>query len=168
MSNLRSPRQLVLFAQAFLLMGGFVALYNFLGFRLAAPPFNVPHHLVSLVFLAYLAGTWASARAGAEADRFGRKPVLLVSIAVMAAGVAMTLSSSLWVVLVGLVLATIGFFGAHAVASGWTGRRRAPARLRRPRCTTSPTTAGPVPSVGSAASPSMRRAGPRWQAPCWP
>ncbi|CAN5695086.1 MFS transporter [soil metagenome] len=121
MSNLRSPRQLVLFAQAFLLMGGFVALYNFLGFRLAAPPFNVPHHLVSLVFLAYLAGTWASARAGAEADRFGRKPVLLVSIAVMAAGVAMTLSSSLWVVLVGLVLATIGFFGAHAVASGWTG-----------------------------------------------
>ena len=33
-ANLRSPRQLALFAQAFLLMGGFVALYNFLGFRL--------------------------------------------------------------------------------------------------------------------------------------
>ena len=121
LTNLRSPRQLVLFAQAFLLMGGFVALYNFLGFRLAAAPFNVPHHLVSLVFLAYLAGTWASSRAGAQASRFGRKPILLVSIAVMAAGVAMTLSSSLWVVLGGLVFTTIGFFGAHAIASGWTG-----------------------------------------------
>ncbi|MET0900930.1 MAG: MFS transporter [Mycobacterium sp.] len=121
LSNLRSPRQLVLFAQAFLLMGGFVALYNFLGFRLAAAPFNVPHHLISLVFLAYLAGTWASSRAGAEAGRFGRKPILLLSIVVMAAGVAMTLSSSLWLVLSGLVLATVGFFGAHAIASGWTG-----------------------------------------------
>jgi predicted MFS family arabinose efflux permease len=120
-SNLRSPRQVVLFAQAFLLMGGFVALYNFLGFRLAAAPFNVPQHLVSLVFLAYLAGTWASSRAGAQAGRFGRKPILLLSIAVMAVGVAMTLSSSLGVVLGGLVLATIGFFGAHAIASGWTG-----------------------------------------------
>ena len=121
MSNLRSPRQLALFAQAFLLMGGFVALYNFLGFRLAAAPFHVSQHLISLVFLAYLAGTWASSRAGAQAGRFGRKPILLVSIAVMAAGVVMTLSSSLWVVLGGLVFATIGFFGAHAIASGWTG-----------------------------------------------
>lgn len=120
-ANLRSPRQLALFAQAFLLMGGFVAMYNFLGFRLTAAPFNLPDHLVSLVFLAYLAGTWASSRAGAEATRFGRKPVLLVAVAVMAAGVAMTLSGNLMVVLGGLVIATVGFFGAHAVASGWTG-----------------------------------------------
>jgi predicted MFS family arabinose efflux permease len=120
-ANLRSPRQLALFAQAFLLMGGFVAMYNFLGFRLTAAPFNLPDHLVSLVFLAYLAGTWASSRAGAEATRFGRRPVLLVAVAVMAAGVAMTLSGNLVVVLGGLVIATIGFFGAHAAASGWTG-----------------------------------------------
>jgi predicted MFS family arabinose efflux permease len=119
--NLRSPRQLALYAQAFLLMGGFVALYNFLGFRLTAAPFNLPQHLVSFVFLAYLAGTWASSRAGAEATRFGRRPVLLVAIAVMAGGVALTLSHNLVVVLGGLVIATIGFFGAHAVASGWTG-----------------------------------------------
>ena len=70
-ANLRSPRQLTLFAQGFLFMGGFVALYNFLGFRLTGrrspPPF-----VVSLVFVAYLAGTWASPRAGAEATRFGR------------------------------------------------------------------------------------------------
>ena len=89
-ANLRSPRQLALFAQGFLLMGGFVALYNFLGFRLTAAPFHLPPFAVSLVFVAYLAGTWASPRAGAEAPRFGRKRVLLVSIAVMAAGVAIT------------------------------------------------------------------------------
>lgn len=121
MANLRSLRQLALFGQGFLLMGGFVAVYNFLGFRLMAAPFALPQTVVSLVFLAYLAGTWASARAGAEATRFGRKPVLLASIATMIAGVAITLSDNVVVVLVGLVITTAGFFGAHAIASGWVG-----------------------------------------------
>ncbi|CDO21377.1 major facilitator family protein transporter [Mycolicibacterium mageritense DSM 44476 = CIP 104973] len=121
LANLRSPRQLVLYSQAFLLMGGFVALYNFLGFRLLGAPFHLPQTVVSLVFLAYLAGTWASARAGAEATRFGRKPVLLASIATMILGVAVTLSTNVVAVLAGLVIATAGFFGAHAIASGWVG-----------------------------------------------
>ncbi len=119
--NLRSPRQLVLYSQGFLLMGGFVAMYNFLGFRLMAEPFHLPQTVVSLVFLAYLSGTWASARAGAEATRFGRKTVLLGSIATMIAGVAITLAGNVIVVLLGLVIATAGFFGAHAIASGWVG-----------------------------------------------
>lgn len=119
LDNLRSPRQLVLYAQAFLLMGGFVAIYNFLGFRLTAAPFHLPQTVASLVFLAYLAGTWASARAGAEAGRFGRRSVLLGSIATMIVGTALTLSSQLAVVLAGLIIATAGFFGAHAIASGW-------------------------------------------------
>lgn len=121
-ANLRSRRQLTLFAQAFLLMGGFVALYNYLGFRLSGAPFYLPPFAVSLVFLAYLAGTWASSRAGAEASRFGRKAVLLASVTVMIGGVAITLSDNVIAVLAGLVIATAGFFGAHSIAAGWTGR----------------------------------------------
>jgi MFS transporter, YNFM family, putative membrane transport protein len=121
-ANLRTPRQLALFAQGFLLMGGFVALYNFLGFRLTRAPFNLAPSTVSLVFLAYLAGTWASSRAGAEAERFGRKWVLLSAVAVMMAGVAITLSDNVIAVLIGLVVATAGFFGAHSTAAGWTGQ----------------------------------------------
>jgi len=102
-------------------MGGFVALYNYLGFRLAAAPFNLPQTLISLLFVAYLAGTWSSAQAGVYAARFGRLPVLLFGVASMLAGVLLTLSTVLFVVLVGLLLATAGFFAAHAVASGWTG-----------------------------------------------
>jgi len=122
LANLRTPRQLVLFAQGFLLMGGFVAMYNFLGFRLTRAPFDLSSSMVSLVFLAYLAGTWASSRAGAEVVRFGRKRVLLVSVVVMTAGVAITLSDNVIAVLLGLVIATAGFFGAHSTASGWTGQ----------------------------------------------
>ena len=122
LANLRSRRQLTLFAQGFLLMGGFVALYNFLGFRLTGAPFLLPPFVVSLVFVAYLAGTWASSRAGAEATRFGRKRVLMVSVLIMGAGVAVTLSDNVIAVLAGLLIATAGFFGAHSIASGWTGQ----------------------------------------------
>ncbi|GAA1123222.1 MFS transporter [Citricoccus alkalitolerans] len=119
--NLRSPALLVIYAQGFLLMGGFVAMYNYLGFHLAGDPFNLPIALVSLVFVAYLAGTWTSPLAGRLAGRHGRGPVLLVSTAVMIAGVLLTLVPSLWVVLPATIVFTGGFFGAHAVASGWAG-----------------------------------------------
>lgn len=115
-----SPRLLVLDAQGLLLMGGFVAVYNYLGFRLTDEPFGLSSGVVSLVFLAYLAGTWSSARTGRLVVRHGRRRVLNVSTGVMAAGVAATLSAWLPVVLAGLVVLTAGFFGAHAVASGWT------------------------------------------------
>ncbi|MFD6447708.1 MFS transporter [Promicromonospora sp. NPDC060204] len=114
------PRLLVLDAQGLLLMGGFVAVYNYLGFRLAAPPFDLSPGVVSLVFLAYLAGTWSSARTGRLVLRHGRRRVLIVSTGVMALGVVATLSGWLPLVLAGLVVLTAGFFGAHAVASGWT------------------------------------------------
>ncbi len=117
---LLSPRLLVLDAQGLLLMGGFVAVYNYLGFRLADEPFGLSPGVVSLVFLAYLAGTWSSARTGRLVVRHGRRRVLIVSTGVMAVGVVATLSGWLPLVLAGLVVLTAGFFGAHAVASGWT------------------------------------------------
>ena len=52
--------------------------------------------------------------------RHGRRRVLIVSTGVTAVGVVATLSAWLPLVLVGLVVLTAGFFGAHAVASGWT------------------------------------------------
>ncbi|MBS1697541.1 MAG: MFS transporter [Actinobacteria bacterium] len=116
---LRSPRQLALYAQAFLLMGAFVAVYNYLGFHLAAPPFLLPTWLVTLLFLAYLAGTVSSPWAGVLAARAGRYPVLLGTIAVMVGGALLMLTASTIAVLAGLLLFTAGFFGAHAVASGW-------------------------------------------------
>ncbi|RDI30357.1 putative MFS family arabinose efflux permease [Rhodococcus sp. AG1013] len=119
--HLRNPALATLFSLGFLLMGGFVSAYNFLGFRLLAEPFSLPEALVGLVFLMYLAGTYTSAAAGAAADRFGRATVLLGAVAVMAAGLVITLTPLLPLVLLGMLLFTGGFFAAHSVASGWVG-----------------------------------------------
>lgn len=123
---LRSARLLALYAQGFLLMGAFVAVYNYLGFHLIAPPFLMPVWLVTLLFLAYLAGTISSPWAGSLATRIGRRKVLLGSIGVFGAGAALMFVPVPAVIIVGLVIFTGGYFGAHAIASSWAPVLAAP------------------------------------------
>lgn len=112
-----------LYAVGFLLMGCFVTVYNFLGFRLLAPPFRLSGTVVGLIFVTYLAGSAASAGAGRLADRYGRPRVFWITAVVTLAGLGLTLSTYLPVVVLGLVVVTGGFFAGHAVASGWAGAR---------------------------------------------
>ena len=117
------PALLALYGVAALLMGGFVAVYNAGTFRLEGPPYDLTPALAGLVFLAYLLGSVSSPVAGSLAERFGRRAVVPCTVAVMGAGVAVTLASPLWAVVVGLCVLTVGFFAAHGVASGWVAVR---------------------------------------------
>jgi len=112
-----------LFFTGFVLMGAFVGLYNYLGFRLGEAPFFLGQTAIGAIFLLYLVGTWSSAWAGRLTDRFGRRNVLWMMIAVSGTGIAITLSEHLLVVLLGVAVFTFGYFGAHTTASGWVGRR---------------------------------------------
>jgi MFS transporter, YNFM family, putative membrane transport protein len=49
--------------------------------------------------------------------------VLWIGILVTLAGVALMLARPLPLVILGLAVVTVGFFGAHAVASSWVARR---------------------------------------------
>ena len=109
-----------LYLLAFLLMGVFVSLYNYLGFRLRSD-FGFSEAAIGLVFLIYLVGTWTSARAGTFASRIGRTAVVGIGIAAAAAGLLLTLSTHLALVLIGMAVMTGGFFAAHSTASGWVG-----------------------------------------------
>lgn len=112
-----------LFLTAFLLMGSFVGLYNFLGFRLVDAPYYLGTSAIGAIFLLYVLGSWASAWAGRLSDRLGRRNVLWVMVAIAAAGLFTTLAAWLPAIILGVALFTFGFFGAHTAASGWVGRR---------------------------------------------
>ncbi|WP_207477147.1 MFS transporter [Arenibaculum pallidiluteum] len=122
-AHLRDPGLRLLFVSAFLLMGGFVTVYNYVGFRLLEPPYGLSQTLVGLVFLVYLAGTISSAWMGGLADRMGRRRVLWSAILLMLAGLGITLLQPLALVILGVAVFTFGFFGAHSVASSWVGLR---------------------------------------------
>ncbi|WP_421804474.1 MFS transporter [Jejubacter calystegiae] len=112
-----------LFAEGFLLMGAFVTLFNYIGYRLMQSPWHLSQAVVGLLSVAYLTGTWSSPRAGALSARHGRGPIILLFTGVMLAGLLMTLSGWLWLIFAGMLLFTAGFFGAHSVASSWIGIR---------------------------------------------
>jgi YNFM family putative membrane transporter len=119
------PVLLGLYGCAALLMGAFVAVYNAATFRLESPPYALAPTVAALVFIAYLFGSAGSAVAGELAVRLGRRRVVPVAIAIMAAGVALTLGGPLSAFVAGLCVLTVGFFAAHGVASGWVAVRAA-------------------------------------------
>jgi YNFM family putative membrane transporter len=122
LGQLRAPGLPWLFAIAGLLMGAFVTVYNYGGFRLMAPPYGLSQSQIGLIFCAYVFGIVSSATAGALADRYGRWPVLVCGLLCTLAGLGLTVLSPLGAVVAGIVTMTIGFFVAHAVASGWVGQ----------------------------------------------
>ncbi len=111
-----------LFAIGFLVMGGFVVVYNYAGFLLTGPSYGLSQAAAGAIFLVYLLGMVASSLAGAAGDRFGRAPVLAGGLLIFAAGLALSLAHALIALIVGIALVTIGFFVAHGIASGWVGR----------------------------------------------
>nr|WP_318380745.1 MFS transporter [uncultured Enterobacter sp.] len=113
----------LLFVTGFLLMGAFVTLFNYIGYRLMQSPWHLSQAIVGLLSVAYLTGTWSSPKAGTMTSRFGRGPVLLGSTAIMLLGVLLTLFASLWLIFAGMLLFSAGFFAAHSVASSWIGPR---------------------------------------------
>ena len=113
----------LLFLFAFLGMGAFVSMYNFITFRLIHH-FGLPVTLTGLVFLMYLAGTWSSARVGTIINKYGHSKTFVVSAVLYALGIVMTLGP-LPVLLAGMFIFTAGFFAAHSTASGWVGQAAA-------------------------------------------
>jgi YNFM family putative membrane transporter len=112
-----------LFLEAFVLMGAFVTMFNYIGYRLLADPYDLSQAVVGLLSLVYLSGIYSSAKIGSLADRLGRRRVLWATIVLMLGGIALTLFTPLWLVVPGMLIFTFGFFGAHSVASSWIGRR---------------------------------------------
>ena len=83
---------------------------------------------IGLLAVLYLSGIYSSAQVGALADKLGRRQVLWATIALMFVGLALTLVTPLPVVIIGMLIFTFGFFGAHSVASSWIGRRATKAK----------------------------------------
>ena len=59
-----------MFAEGFVLLGAFVTVYNYIGYRLMAPPYALSQAAVGLIFSVYLVGMFSSTFIGTP----GRSP----------------------------------------------------------------------------------------------
>ncbi|MTC57528.1 Inner membrane transport protein ynfM [Providencia rustigianii] len=117
-----------LFIEGFVLMGAFVTMYNYIGYRLLEPPYNFSQSVVGFLSIIYLTGTYSATKTGSLTQKYGYGRVLIAAIGMMLIGVVLTLHPNIWIILTGMTVLTAGFFAGHSVASSWVGRRAKRAR----------------------------------------
>lgn len=129
MANLRNSRLLATFAIGFCMLFTLVAVFSYITFYLAAPPFGLSTSQLSYLFTVYLCGLAATIAAGTVLAKIGLRHGMVGAIGLCLAGVALTLVRSLPVVAVGLAIAGSGVFIAQVCANSFL-RDAAPAGSR--------------------------------------
>jgi YNFM family putative membrane transporter len=105
LGHLRNPRLLAIYAVGFGTLFNFVALFTYVAFVLAAAPFNLPPTLLGAIFVTYLVGAVLVLWLGRAVARFGRRTLILGTIAVWACGALVMLGPYLWMIVGGLAIA---------------------------------------------------------------
>ena len=121
MAHLRNRLLLATYLVGFCVLFSLVAIFTYVTFYLAAPPFHLEPAEIGSIFFVYLVGAAVNPIAGRAIDKFGARAVLTVSIAAGVAGVALTFVPNLWAVGVGLAICSTGVFAAQTAGSGFVG-----------------------------------------------
>ena len=116
-SIFRNKKILAMYVVAICLMGTFVSIYNYLGFKLEAPPYSLPHYIIALIFLMYAFGIVGNLVAGRLSDRYAAKNILLLALTLLLLGLGLMYIANLAVILLGLTIFTVAFFSGHTIAS---------------------------------------------------
>ena len=119
-----------LFAAGSVLLGGYVTVYNYIGYRLIAPPYSLSQSVVGMIFSVYLVGIFSSSWIGHLAGHLGRRKVLWTMFVLQMIGLALTMLSAVWLIVTGVAVITFGFFGGHSIVSSWVGRRAGTAKAQ--------------------------------------
>ncbi|SLM31250.1 Major facilitator superfamily MFS_1 [Desulfamplus magnetovallimortis] len=96
----------------------FQPLFNFLSYRLAAPPFSYSTETITLVYLVYALGIFLGPMAGQLSNKLGGGNILIAGSILMGISFILLLLPSITAVLAGVVGVCAGFFSIHAVAVG--------------------------------------------------
>lgn len=116
-SIFRNKKILAMYVVGICLMGTFVSIYNYLGFKLEAPPYSLPHYIIALIFLMYAFGIVGNLVAGRLSDRYAAKNILLLALGLLLVGLGLMYIANLAVILLGLTIFTVAFFSGHTIAS---------------------------------------------------
>jgi len=97
------------------------ALFTYVTFHLAGPPFSLSPAWIGSIFVVYLAGAVVTPIAGKRIARDGHGKTLIGAAAIGAAGALLSLVPNVWAVIAGLAICSSGVFIAQASATTFVG-----------------------------------------------
>src|SRR5690349_4727970 len=100
--HLKNPQLLATYAIGFGVLFNFVAVFTYVSFHLAAPPYRFSSTLLGLIFVTYLAGTVIAPMTGWMVARLGRRRFILALIAAWAGGALLMLLPPIAAIIAGL------------------------------------------------------------------
>ncbi len=115
----RLPRLVATFAVGFNVLFSLVAVFTWITFHLAAPPFSLSTTALSSLFCVYLVGLLVTPVAGFIITRTGLRTGIAAAMLLSMLGVVLTLAPSLSIVLLGLALVCSGVFIAQTASQSF-------------------------------------------------
>jgi predicted MFS family arabinose efflux permease len=102
--HLSSFELLGTYAIGFGVLFNYIAIFTYVSFHLAAPPFSFSSTLLGAIFMTYLVGAFLAPVTGRIIAVLGRRTCLWLAIALWACGCLLTLAPSVLAIVVGLTL----------------------------------------------------------------
>jgi MFS transporter, YNFM family, putative membrane transport protein len=119
LQHLRNPQLVATYAIGFGVLFNFIAVFTYVSFHLAAPPYDFSSTLLGAIFVTYLAGTAIVPATGWMMARLGRRRFILAVLAAWACGALLMLASPLAAILAGLTLCAVCGMLCQTIATGY-------------------------------------------------
>ena len=100
--HLKNPQLLATYGIGFGVLFNFIAVFTYVSFHLAAPPYRFSSTLLGLIFITYLAGTVIAPMTGWMMARLGRRRFILAVIAAWMGGAVLMLAPPIPAIIAGL------------------------------------------------------------------
>jgi len=115
--HLRNPQLMAFYAVGFGVLFNFMAVFTYVNFHLAAPPYLFTPSMLGAIFVTYLAGTATAPLIGRAVDRLGRRKFVLLLLAAWGSGVLLLLAAPVAVIIAGLTLCAMCGMMCQAVST---------------------------------------------------
>lgn len=119
--HLRNPRLLSCFAIGFGILFSQVAIFTYLPFRLAAPPYDLTPAALGGLFVSYIIGAAATPFSGRAIDRFGQRRTLAGATGVAVIAIALTVLPQIPAIMAGLTLLCLAMFLCQSTSTSYVG-----------------------------------------------
>ncbi len=126
--HLRQPVLLLTYLIGGLNFFFFFNQYTYISFVLAEAPYTLSSFWIGLLFVTYFTGTVGSAISGRIAQHMPVPVGMALGVLILIFGTLVTLSASLWLIVLGFFINAFGFFLTHSLASSWVNQNASRAK----------------------------------------